>query len=168
MKHADRWLAVLRIALGLLFLESGIHKLSWGSRERGLPFPVVSERWRQALPHRLLEFAEKNPLPWYRSFLYHAAIPNAGLLAALVAWGEFLIGLSLAIGLLSRAASFAGGFLMANYFVANSWMGLCQRNLDLSLLVVFLVLGFADAGRRWGLDGWLFGIGKRGERPGVG
>lgn len=163
MRSADRWLAILRIAMGLLFLESGFHKLSWGGRERGLPIPAVSERWQQSLPQRLLEFAQNNPLPWYRSFLYHVAIPNARLFAAGVAWGELLIGLSLLIGFLARSAAFAGLFLAGNYFLANSWMGFCQRNLDLLLLVMFLVLGGADAGRRWGLDGRLFPSRRQGE-----
>lgn len=163
MRGADRWLAVVRIAVGLLFLESGIHKLSWGGREGGPPMPALSERWQRALPKRLLEFAQENPVPWYRSFLYHAAIPNARLFAALVAWGEFLIGLSLATGLLARFASFAGVFLAGNYFLANFWMGPCQRNLDLLLLVLFLVLGCADAGRPWGLDGRLFRSKQRAE-----
>ncbi|QSR85416.1 DoxX family protein [Methylacidimicrobium sp. B4] len=163
MTVAGRWMAVVRIAVGLLFLESGIHKLSWGERAAGLPIPALSERWQQSLPRRLLEFAEKNPLSWYRSFLYHVGIPHARLFASLVAWGELLIGLSLGIGLLTRFASFAGAFLTGNYFLANFWMGLCQRNLDLLLLILFLVLGCADAGRSWGLDGRLF----RSKKPGV-
>lgn len=163
MTAADRWLAVLRIAVGLLFLESGFQKLSWGRPESRLPIPRVSERWRQAMPKRLLEFAEKNPLLWYRSFLYHVAIPNGRLFAALVAWAEFLLGLSLVIGLWARWASFAGFFLAGNFFLADFWMGLCQRNLGLLLLVIFLVLGCAHAGRRWGLDGWLFSSKKPGE-----
>lgn len=163
MTVADRWLAVLRIAVGLLFLESGFHKLGWGGRENRLPIPTVSEGWQQAMPKRLLDFAEKNPLPWYRSFLYHVAIPNGRLFASLVAWGEFLLGISLTIGLWSRWASFAGFFLAGNFFLADFWMGLCQRNLGLLLLILFLILGCGHAGRRWGLDGWLFRSKKPGE-----
>ncbi|MDD4933772.1 MAG: DoxX family membrane protein [Methylacidiphilaceae bacterium] len=163
MRVADRWLAVLRIVMGLLFVESGVHKLSWAGARGGLPIPAVSQRWQQALPKRLLEFAEKNPIGWYRAFLYHAAIPNSRLFAALVAWGELLLGLALALGLLARLASFAGVFLAGNYFLADFWMGPCQRNLGLLLLVIFLILGCADAGRRWGLDGRLFRSGKQGE-----
>lgn len=163
MMVAERWLAVLRIAVGLLFLEGGVHKLSWGGPEGHLPIPTVSPRWQQALPKRLLEFAEKNPISWYRAFLYHVAIPNGRLFASLVAWGELLLGLSLVCGLLARLASFAGFFLVGNYLLADFWMGLCQRNLGLLLLVVFLVLGSAHAGRRWGLDGWLFPPKKRSD-----
>ncbi|WP_018289959.1 DoxX family protein [Verrucomicrobium sp. 3C] len=156
MTVADRWLAVLRILTGLLFVESGVHKLSWAGRVGGLPTPAVSERWQQALPKRLLEFAEKNPIGGYRAFLYRSAIPNRRLIAALVAWGELLLGLSLAFGLLARLASFAGFFLAGNYFLADYWMGPCQRNLGLLLLTIFLVLGSANAGRYWGVDRWLF------------
>ncbi|VVM04355.1 thiosulfate dehydrogenase [quinone] large subunit [Methylacidimicrobium cyclopophantes] len=156
MSTAHRWLAVLRIFLGLLFLESGTHKLSWGDLQAGLPIPTVSQGWREALPKRLLEFAEKNPIGWYRAFLYHAAIPNSRLFAALVAWGELLLGLSLVLGLFARTGAFAGFFLAGNYFLANSWMGPCQRNLDLLLLVVLLALGCVQAGQCWGLDGKFF------------
>ncbi|MGD9896836.1 MAG: TQO small subunit DoxD [Candidatus Methylacidiphilaceae bacterium] len=162
MRSADRWLAVLRIVVGLLFVEGGVHKLSWGGPGSRLPVPAVSERWQQALPKRLLEFAEKNPIGWYRAFLFHAAIPNSRLVASLVAWGELLVGIALLLGFLARLASFAGFFLAGNYFLADFWMGPCQRNLGLLLLLLFLVLGSADAGRRWGIDRWLFAP-KKGE-----
>jgi thiosulfate dehydrogenase [quinone] large subunit len=161
MTVAERWLAVLRILMGLLFVESGVHKLSWGGTAGRLPIPAVSERWQQALPKRLLEFAEKNPIGWYRAFLYHAAIPNGRLFASLVAWGELLLGIALAFGLLARLASFVGFFLAGNYFLADFWMGLCQRNLGLLLLTIFVVLGAANAGLCWGVDHWLFPPKKR-------
>ena len=161
MTVAERWLAVLRVLMGLLFLESGVHKMSWGGAGERLAIPAVSRRWQEALPKRLLEFAEKNPIGWYRAFLYHTAIPNGRLFASLVAWGELLLGFALTFGLLARLASFAGFFLAGNYFLADFWMGPCQRNLGLLLLTIFLILGSANAGRLWGVDRWLFPSKKR-------
>lgn len=56
---------------------------------------------------------------FYRVFLVHVAMPKIALFAQLVGCGELLVGLSLALGLLTRAGAIGGMFLMLNYLLAQ-------------------------------------------------
>src|SRR5437870_11558253 len=50
MRHPERWLAVLRIAVGVWFAKAIVTKLSvtlvWGF----LPLPTASDRWLHVMP----------------------------------------------------------------------------------------------------------------------
>lgn len=63
MHHPQRWIAFLRIAVGVWFLKSLFTKLRWTA----LGLLVATPRWTGFLPGRLQEYAAANPLPWYRA-----------------------------------------------------------------------------------------------------
>ena len=58
MRFPDRWLAVLRIAVGVWFLKALWTKLSitllWGV----LPVPIASDRWIQTMPTLVARYAD--------------------------------------------------------------------------------------------------------------
>ena len=88
---------------------------------------------------------------WYHDLIVDVFLPNADLFAYLVAYGELLIGIALAIGLLTRAAALAG----VTMNLAFLWAGTTSTNPPLALLGLGLVF-FGHRPGRFGVDGWLF------------
>ena len=61
VRHADRWVALLRIAVGLWFLRGGFRKVTlsfWGGF---VPLPAATDRWVGFMPKKVAEFAAGNP-----------------------------------------------------------------------------------------------------------
>ncbi len=85
----------------------------------------------------------------------------APILTFLVKWGHLLIGLSLVSGLLVRVSGVFGVALLLTYWTAHMDFPYIESHVNLivdyhivyALLTAWLVV--ADAGRVWGLDGWL-------------
>lgn len=84
----------------------------------------------------------------------------APVLTFLVGWGHLLIGLSLALGLLTRAGALAGIALMVLYWMAHMDFpyvdGPNNFLLDFHLVyaLVLALLIAVRAGHLWGLDAW--------------
>ncbi|MFO7260566.1 MAG: TQO small subunit DoxD [bacterium] len=154
-RFPGRWLAFLRITVGLWFLKGIVTKMTWFAFAGFIPLPRASERWVNFLPRRLMEYASENPIEVYRQFLLDVAIPNAGVFAYLTAFGETAVGIGLTLGLFTGYASIIGFFLMANYFAASYWTGMCQQGFHVLLLACMLAFLGSRAGRVWGIDGWL-------------
>ncbi|AFK18444.1 DoxX family membrane protein [Haloferax mediterranei ATCC 33500] len=66
--------------------------------------------------------------------------------------GEFLIGLGLLVGALTRLAAFFGGLLMVFFYLGNADWGHGLVNGDLFGLMMFVIVGTLAAGRIYGLD----------------
>jgi len=155
MRHPDRWLAALRIAVGLWFLYGGIRKVTfvlWGGL---LPLPTATDRWIGVMPKRIAEFASGNPIERYKEFLDGTVLHNPKLFAGLTAWGEFSVGVGLTLGLLTVLAGLIGLAMMVSYLLATFWMGFGPLGFHLLLIACMLVFFASKAGRTWGLDAWL-------------
>jgi thiosulfate dehydrogenase [quinone] large subunit len=87
---------------------------------------------------------------WYAWFLRHVVLPNAGFWSHLVAFGEFLVGIALILGIFTGIAAFFGSFMNLNYLLAGS----VSTNPILFVIATWLVLAWKTAGW-WGLDRWL-------------
>ncbi len=87
---------------------------------------------------------------WYAWFLQHLVLPNAALWSRLVAWGEFLVGIALILGIFTGIAAFFGSFMNINYLMA----GAVSTNPMLFVIATWLVLAWKVAGW-WGLDRWI-------------
>nr|BBH92357.1 hypothetical protein KTA_05560 [Thermogemmatispora argillosa] len=87
---------------------------------------------------------------WYAAFLQHIVLPNAGLFAYLVTFGEVLVGLGLIFGALTGIAAFFGVFMNLNFLLA----GAVSINPVLGTLGLFLMLAWRIAGY-YGLDSLL-------------
>ena len=148
-----RWLAVLRIVVGLWFLKALWLKLElvggW------LPLPVASERWVEALPRIVSGWAQVNPLPWYRGFLEQVVVTNAAVFANLTALGNVAIGLGLTTGFLCGVAAILGLIIVMAYELGALGLPLPGHGLRIVMWFAMLAFLFARAGRVWGLDGWL-------------
>jgi len=66
--------------------------------------------------------------------------------------GEFLIGLGLLVGALTRLAAFFGAFMMLLFYFGNWEVAHGFVNGDLAYMMVFLAVAAFGAGRLLGLD----------------
>lgn len=98
---------------------------------------------------------------WYAWFLQHIVLSNAPLWSRLVAWGEFLVGIALILGLFTGIAAFFGSFMNINYLMA----GAVSTNPILFVIATWLVLAWKVAGW-WGLDRWILPAMGTPWRPG--
>ena len=161
MRSPDRWLAGLRIAVGLWFAKSIFTKLSVALAWGFLPVPTASDRWLHVMPILVTKYAEGNPIGFFKEFLLNHVVPNSSTYAQLTAFGEVAVGLGLVFGCLTSLAAAIGLVLVVNYGLAVQWQGSAQQGFHYMLIITLVVLLGARAGRMWGVDGWV-----RAQRPG--
>ena len=137
-------LAVLRIAIGVLFLIFAQYKVF------GTQFTLHGgfQFW-------INRFLEDGAYPFMKPILKNFVLAHATPLAFFVAYGELAIGISLVTGILVRAASFFGLIFMLSLLFSSNYPGpqapLWQyfgASLDHSVLALcFLtfLIGRADA-----------------------
>ena len=150
--HPDKWIAFLRIVVGLYFVKSLITKMSIVVVGGFLPVPAVSERWIGVMPKIVAKQAAENPIASYKQFLEGTVLTHPELFAQLTAWGETAVGLGLTLGLLTGLSSLIGIVLVTNYGLATQWMSPGQQGFHLVLFALMLTFFMARAGRVWGLD----------------
>src|SRR3989442_6574451 len=94
MKAPQIWLALLRIIVGAWFLKAVWTKLTvqfaWGV----VPYLAVTPRFIGFQPKRVAEFANGNPVDWYKQFLEGTDWPNARLSATSQAYGRVAVGIA--------------------------------------------------------------------------
>jgi uncharacterized membrane protein YphA (DoxX/SURF4 family) len=109
----SRALALLRIAVGILFLIFAEYKVVGTQFTRGGGF----EMWI----HQFLDDGAAYPfmVPILRDFV----LPHATAIAFLAAYGELAIGLALVLGVLSRPASVCGIIYMLTLLFSSNFPG---------------------------------------------
>jgi|GEM_PF-635338 thiosulfate dehydrogenase [quinone] large subunit len=138
------WMLV-RIYLGVSWLNSGWHKLSeeaWtgnGLAVKGFWTRAVAipEEGRPAIAY-----------DWYRDILEY--ILNAELyvpFGKLVAYGEVLVGIGLLVGALTGTAAFFGALMNWNFMLA----GTASTNPLLGIIAIAIIVSWKTAGW-WGID----------------
>lgn len=153
MRHAERWLAVLRIATGAWFIKAVGTK--WFLLGGLLPVPFASRRWIETMPRILEGYITVNPLALCRDFLQNVVIGNSELFAHLTAVGEGLVGIGLTFGLFTRTSSVGALFLLLSYQLAALGLPFSQHGHRLTMIVAAIAFIFARAGNVWGFDAWL-------------
>jgi YVTN family beta-propeller protein len=154
MRYPDRWLALLRITVGLWFLKSLFTKISIGLVAGVIPVPLASPRWIATMPKLIARYAAENPFPVYKAFLLGTVVPDHTY-AHLTALGEVAVGISLTFGLLTEIGAVAGALQVILYGLAVQHMSSGQQGFHVMLFAMMLAFLFAHAGRTWGLDAWL-------------
>jgi thiosulfate dehydrogenase [quinone] large subunit len=133
------WLAVLRIGLGLWWLESFRHKdkRAWIERNAGIS-------WAASV-------AEKHRWGFVRRGFAATVAPRPRLMTALVLGGELAIGLGLVLGLLTPIAAAAGILLNTFYLVLmiHDW---AEQGQNWSMAVGEVVVLFAHGWQAWSVD----------------
>jgi thiosulfate dehydrogenase (quinone) large subunit len=107
-----RALALLRIGVGLLFAIFGEYKVF------GTAFTLHGgfQFW-------INKFLEGGAYPFMVPILRGFVLPHATVIAFLVAYGEFAIGLGLTFGVLVRSASLGGLVLMLTMLFSSDYPG---------------------------------------------
>ena len=135
------------MGVGALLLVSAIDKLGKGWMTNPEP---MTQSIQQNLPK-----AEA----FYKPFLEGTVLPNAMLFSQLITLGELGAGLSLLLGLLTRAGAITCMWLMLNYMLMKGTLfGQYLTGMTWSDRLYFLAgLAFTltAAGLMWGLDGAL-------------
>ncbi len=81
MSHPSRWLAVLRILVGLWFLKALSTKMQFVLVGGFVPFIEVEPRWMDTMASIVTKQAAENPILWYKAFLEQTVLPNSALFA---------------------------------------------------------------------------------------
>lgn len=142
-----RLAALVRIATGVLFVAEGCEKI-FGEFVRG-----GFARSAQGML--------KDAWPFWRPVLETLILPHASVFGWVVAIAELALGLGLLLGLWTQAAAAGGCLLMLSILLGQSYPGprsSWEKWITAGLttkfaLLLLLLLGAADAGRVWGLDG---------------
>ena len=150
-------LLAARLFLGFAFLVFGWTKVSGDPVFEGKTFS-------QFFPQFVQNSLQGHPFHFWRPVLQVFVEPHAGLFAAAVAWGEFLLGASLLLGALVSFSAVGGILLMASIqFCSSPFAGerpLSERVGGLlesgAVALVLLLLAVFGAGRPVGVDAWLF------------
>lgn len=134
-----QWLAVLRIGLGLWWLESWRHKDKKGWFERG-----TGIAWAAGV-------AGKHRWPVVRTGFEKIVAPRPKAMAYVVVYAELALGLGLVTGLLTPVALVAGLLLNLLYLVLmiHDW---AEQGQNAMMALVSLVALFAMSWQTWSLD----------------
>ena len=110
--HNGNAIAFLRICVGLLLIIFGQYKVIGGDFTRGGGFQYWINR-----------FLQEGAYPFMVPVLKGFVLPHATAIAYLVAYGELIMGVSLAIGVWSRLASAFGFVYMVTLLFSSNYPG---------------------------------------------
>jgi thiosulfate dehydrogenase (quinone) large subunit len=161
MVAPERWIAVLRIVVGVWFLKAVWTKVTLEYLFGVVPYPLVSSRFLAFHPKRVAEFAAGNPVAWYKDFLEQVVLPRSALFATLQTYGEVAVGIGLVLGLVVGLTALVGIFLTVNFGLATQWMSFGQQGFHVLLLTSMVLFLCTRAGRAWGVDRWLARVESR-------
>jgi thiosulfate dehydrogenase (quinone) large subunit len=142
----QQWLAILRIGVGLWWLESVRHKDVGGFLRGG------SMGWVESL-------TVDHPIPAFAALVRNTALrgPRSRLITSwLVLFGELSVGVSLSLGLLLPVGAVVGMFLNLNYLMLAGLRDQGEQGQNLMMLLSEVVILATLGGRTWALDGLLF------------
>lgn len=149
--EVQQWLAILRIAVGLWWIKSVLHK----PLRNFLDESMVS--WT-------LSLADNHPVPAYGSLIRKTIEPNASWFPYLVIAGEAAVGLGLTFGFLTPVSVLVAIFLNLNYLAlagvrpkdrSVNAAYQCEQGQNLMMIASELVIFVMSAGAVWSLDSLL-------------
>ena len=141
------WL-IIRIYVGWEWLSAGwekIHSNVWVSSNAG---GALSGFINGALSKT--HGANPDVQEWYAAFLQHVVLQHTNMWSHVVAYGEFLVGVALILGIFTGIAAFIGLFMNLNYLLA----GTVSINPILFTLSIGLIMAWRVAGY-FGVDYYL-------------
>jgi thiosulfate dehydrogenase [quinone] large subunit len=142
-----QWLAILRIGIGVWWLESVRHKnlrdfLSGGSMG-----------WVESL-------VKDHPIPAFARTIEKTSLSSQRrrvVTSWLVVLGEFSVGVSLVLGFLTPVGLIVGFFLNINYFLLAGLKDYGEQGQNLMMMLAGVVLFSTGAWETWAIDAALFG-----------
>jgi thiosulfate dehydrogenase [quinone] large subunit len=149
-------LFLLRVLVGAQFVLA-----AWSKVWPNFSFSSFENGWlkQPELKGYLQGYAEamRPELGFYKDLLVNTFIPHANVLTYGVVFGEFLVGVALILGLLTRIASAFGALMAAAIFLASWEVGpmaqMAFQNQAFITMILCLVILLSGAGLRGGIDG---------------
>lgn len=134
------WLALMRIGLGLWWLESFRHKdkRAWLQRGAGIAWAAsVAEKHRSAFVRRTFQ---------------RQVAPHPFAMSLVVLGAELAVGLGLALGFLTPVAAAGAVLLNVQYFVLmiHDW---AEQGQNAMMALLALAVIFLQAWQAWSIDG---------------
>jgi thiosulfate dehydrogenase [quinone] large subunit len=156
-KVHQRGVALLRIAVGIIFLWAGLEKLAAPEPFDASGFLMFGTTGSLGWPFVTGEVPEGTVFNPTHEFWVALAGNEAAMnvINVLVPYGQLAIGVSLILGLLTRFGGTMGALMMGFFFIA-AWdfqYGIVNQHLAYALIC--LTLAGIGAGRYYGLDGIL-------------
>jgi uncharacterized membrane protein YphA (DoxX/SURF4 family) len=149
---AGHGLALLRMAFGLYFISYALDKTMNGWLGSAGPMSNFLFGNPNATPPT--RGVVVNSTPFYADFLTSVVQPNPLIFSQLVVIGEWVAGILLLLGLLTRFGSIVGIILNLNYVFMKGLLA-NGGSVDRLFLVAQIVFILTAAGLVWGLDGAL-------------
>lgn len=138
---AAYWLAFVRIIVGFAMFHAGLEKLIYGFNAQG--YLMFASKGTVLAPI-LTTFGSNPTLLAFTNFM--------------IPLGEFLIGVGVLFGVLTRLAAYFGAFLMTFFYFTNADWANGMVSGDFYMLLLFITIAVFGAGRVWGVDQWLEGM----------
>ncbi len=140
--EAAEWLAVLRIGLGVWWLESVRHKNldAWLNRNAGI-------NWAASV-------AEEHRWTWVRTMFEKTVKPHPKFFTWVVLLSELALGLGIAFGFLTPIA-LAAGILLNVVYLLLMIHEFAEQGQNGMMIVMSAVLLGAQGGQEWSIDSWL-------------
>ena len=146
-----KWLAILRIGIGLWWLKSFFHK----PLRKFVDGQMVE--WTLAL-------ADNHPVPAYGRLIRRMIEPNRTWFPYLILLGELAVAIGMILGFLTPLALIVAVFLNLNYIslagvrpkdISVNPAYQCEQGQNYNMLIAEVVLFFTAAGCTWSLDSLL-------------
>jgi thiosulfate dehydrogenase (quinone) large subunit len=140
-RFAIVWLA-LRLYVGWIWVVAGWEKIMnpvWVGPKAGVGLAGFANAALEKTAG-----AHPDVSGWYAMWLKDVVIPNASFFSHIVAYGEFLVGVGLILGMFTGIAAFFGAFMNMNFLFA----GAVSVNPIMVVIQLFLILA-------WRVAGWL-------------
>ncbi len=147
----EQWLAILRIGVGLWWLESVRHK----PLRKFVSGQMIN--WSVSL-------AENHPVPAFGSLIKRTLEPNATWFPFLVLAGETAVGIGLTFGFLTPISALVGIFLNLNYLalagvrpkdITVNAAYQCEQGQNFMMIASEIVIFVLAAGSVWSIDSLL-------------
>lgn len=135
---AAEWMAVLRIGLGLWWLES------WRHKDKKDWFAGGGINWAAGI-------ADKHRWSVVRSGFDRVVKPRPRVMAYVVAYAELALGLGLVVGFLTPIA-LAGGLVLSLIYLALMIHDWAEQGQNLMMALISAVALFAMSWQSWSLD----------------
>lgn len=147
----EQWLALLRIALGLWWLESVRHK-------------PLRKFVNGQMADWSLALADNHPVPFYGSMIRRLIEPNRSWFPYFNLAGELAVGIGLTFGLLTPVSALVAIFLNLNYLslagvrpkdLSVNAAYQCEQGQNLMMIASTIVVFVTGAWSIWSLDSLL-------------
>ena len=135
-----RFLVIPRVYLGIIFLYAAYSKLTVP-----VGFPVALRGFLNAV-------ALPNAYPWYKPFIQGVVLPHLSLFATLIIAGELVAGITLLLGIATRAGAIVAIVLNCNYLMAKGLPPWAPSSNDAADIILAVTVLLCAAGQYYGLD----------------